>query len=221
MNRSYKIFTFLTAIIFSLFFAEVGHASNFWLEVGTDLRNVGEIVDDDFSPMSGSSSEGNDLNSDTGRRVRGKAVSIRPTIRVGYERRYKLNETVSLASSIAVSNAYGKVTYPSGKMFGRLNVVEPITIKVNSLDLSLEQSIMLFPVEGWTIGASVSFKSQYIDINTKFGSWNLQDNIQSNHFVGSVWIDRSAVIFDKAFVRFKVAHVKDDPSYSISLRQLF
>ena len=189
--------------------------------MGTDLRNVGEIVDDVHSPMSGSSSERNDLNADTGKRVRGKEASIRPTIRFGYERRYKLTETVSLASSIAVSNAYGKVTYPSGAMFGRLNFVEAITIKVNSWDLSLEQSVMLFPAEDWTIGASVSFKSQYIDINTKFGSWNLQDNIQSNHFEGSVWIDRSAVIFDKAFVRLKVTQIKDDPSYSISLRKLF
>lgn len=215
------MFTFFTAIIFSLVVAQVAHASSFWLEVGTDLRNVGEIVDDYNSPMSGSSSEGNGSNSDTGRRVRRKDVSIRPTIQVGFERRYKLTETVSLASSIAVSNAYGKVTYPSGRMFGGLNFVEPITIKVNSWDLALEQSVMLFPVEDWTIGASVSFTSQFIDINTKFGSWDLQDNIQLNHFDGSVWIDRSAVIFDKAFIRLKVSQLKDDPSYSISLRKLF
>ena len=218
----------LNKVLSCLFFLTIGSlpapisAKNFWLEVTSDVRGVDEIlgtyIDTDMG-QSGSSN-GDDFSSGASD-ARQKNYTIRPPIRFGYNRQHIRSRTLTVLSSFVLSNVYGRYDYPEGAIFGGIDFSDPLSFKLSSWDFALEHSVEFEPREGWSLGALVGFKRQFIKLDTTFGTWDLKDKFIENRVEGSVWVARRILSLDRTIVRFQGTKGKGDMRFNLSLRQYF
>ena len=198
------------------------YAKNFWLEVTSDVRGVDEILGTYIDTNTGQSgsSKGDDLTSDK-TDARQKKSTFHPPIRFGYNHQHLRSKTLTILSSFVLSNVYGRYDYPEGAIFGGTDFSDPLSFKLSSWDFALEHSVEFEPREGWSLGALVGFKRQFIKLDTTFGTWDLKDKFIANRLEGSVWVDRRILSLDRTVVRFQGTKGKGDMRFNLSLRQYF